>query len=164
MDATRPSITSHAFIYILIQSDRLKLDNATPKTISFSPARARPTSPSLAHAPLPPLPPFNHTLPYTLHTFNPPPLPTMSAPPPSNFTLKRKIAVMGSRSVGKSSLVARYVDGPTQEIDSYHPTIEQVKQKTLEWAGRNWVLDVVDTAGQVSLGKRACKGGRGRSG
>lgn len=58
---------------------------------------------------------------------------------------------MGSRSVGKSSIVARYIVGPNEEIDSYHPTIESVKQKTLEWAGRNWILDVVDTAGQVSF-------------
>lgn len=85
--------------------------------------------------------------------------------------LKRKIAVMGSRSVGqsvpahalerpdadqarltdagKSSLVARYVDGPAQEIDSYHPTIEQIRQKRAAYANRDWDLDVVDTAGQV---------------
>lgn len=74
----------------------------------------------------------------------------------NNFTLKRKIAVMGSRSVGKSSIVARYIVGPNEEIDSYHPTIESVKQKTVEWAGRNWVLDVVDTAGQVSFAVKSC--------
>lgn len=88
----------------------------------------------------------------------------MSTAPPSNFTLRRKIAVMGSRSVGKSSLVARYVDGPTQEIDSYHPTIEQVKQKTLDFAGRSWVVDVVDTAGQVSSFGLRFGTGAGRQG
>ncbi|CDZ98029.1 ras family protein [Phaffia rhodozyma] len=64
--------------------------------------------------------------------------------------LKRKVAVMGSRSVGKSSLVARYVDGPAQEIDSYHPTIEQVKHKKVSFAGRDFDIEVVDTAGQDS--------------
>lgn len=68
----------------------------------------------------------------------------------NNFTLKRKIAVMGSRSVGKSSIVARYVEGAGTPIDSYHPTIEQVKTKEVTYAGRQWIVDVVDTAGQVS--------------
>lgn len=50
---------------------------------------------------------------------------------------------------GKSSLVARYCDGPTQEIEAYHPTIEQTKKKEVEACGRKWDLTLVDTAGQV---------------
>jgi hypothetical protein len=56
----------------------------------------------------------------------------------------------GRGRVGKSSLVARYVDGPAQNIDSYHPTIEQIKHKNVKWSGQEWDLEVVDTAGQVS--------------
>lgn len=64
---------------------------------------------------------------------------------------------------GKSSLVARYVDGPAQNIDSYHPTIEQIKHKNVKWSGQEWDLEVVDTAGQVRslFAALEVEGGRG---
>lgn len=67
---------------------------------------------------------------------------------------KRKIAVLGSRSVGrwdlltagKSSLVVRYVEDAF--VDSYYPTIENVFEKTIRYKGQDFDCDIVDTAGQ----------------
>ncbi|CAH0388161.1 unnamed protein product [Bemisia tabaci] len=59
---------------------------------------------------------------------------------------QRKIAIMGYRSVGKSSLSLRFVDG--QFVDSYDPTIENTFAKTTRVANQEYDLDLVDTAGQ----------------
>ncbi|SHO79307.1 Similar to S.cerevisiae protein RHB1 (Putative Rheb-related GTPase) [Malassezia sympodialis ATCC 42132] len=59
---------------------------------------------------------------------------------------KRKIAVLGSRSVGKSSLVVRFVEDAF--VDSYYPTIENVFEKTVKYKGQEYNCDIVDTAGQ----------------
>uniref|UniRef100_A0A3B3WCZ7 Uncharacterized protein n=1 Tax=Poecilia mexicana TaxID=48701 RepID=A0A3B3WCZ7_9TELE len=58
--------------------------------------------------------------------------------PPSK---SRKIAVLGYRSVGKSSLTIQFVD-------SYDPTIENVFTKTMALNGQQYNLQLVDTAGQ----------------
>nr|ALS05035.1 GTP-binding protein Rheb-like isoform X1 [Centropages dorsispinatus] len=59
---------------------------------------------------------------------------------------QRKIAVMGSRSVGKSSLAIQFVQG--QFVDSYDPTIENTFNKNLKYKGQEYDVLVVDTAGQ----------------
>lgn len=59
---------------------------------------------------------------------------------------KRKIAVLGSRSVGKSSLVVRFVEDAF--VDSYYPTIENVFEKQIRYRGQDYNCDIVDTAGQ----------------
>jgi len=59
---------------------------------------------------------------------------------------QRKIAVMGSRSVGKSSLVIQFVQG--QFVDSYDPTIENTFNKNMKIQGQEYEVLVVDTAGQ----------------
>ncbi|XP_037795764.1 GTP-binding protein Rheb homolog [Penaeus monodon] len=61
--------------------------------------------------------------------------------PPKN----RKVAVMGYRSVGKSSLCIQFVDG--QFVDSYAPTIENTFTKNLRVRGQEYGLELVDTAG-----------------
>jgi len=53
---------------------------------------------------------------------------------------------MGSRSVGKSSLVIQFVQG--QFVDSYDPTIENTFNKTMKVHGQEYEVLVVDTAGQ----------------
>ncbi|KAK4304153.1 hypothetical protein Pmani_015326 [Petrolisthes manimaculis] len=58
----------------------------------------------------------------------------------------RKVAVMGYRSVGKSSLCIQFVDG--QFVDSYNPTIENTFTKKLKVRGQEYGLELVDTAGQ----------------
>ncbi|KAG0714503.1 GTP-binding protein Rheb [Chionoecetes opilio] len=58
----------------------------------------------------------------------------------------RKVAVMGYRSVGKSSLCIQFVDG--QFVDSYDPTIENTFTKKLKVKGQEYGLELVDTAGQ----------------
>ncbi|XP_032831406.1 GTP-binding protein Rheb-like [Petromyzon marinus] len=58
----------------------------------------------------------------------------------------RKIAILGYRSVGKSSLTIQFVEG--QFVDSYDPTIENTFTKTLHINGQEFNLQLVDTAGQ----------------
>ncbi|KAL2114599.1 hypothetical protein VUR80DRAFT_4582 [Thermomyces stellatus] len=59
---------------------------------------------------------------------------------------QRKIAIVGSRSVGKSSLAVQFVDG--HFVDSYYPTIENTFTKTIRYKGQDFTTEIVDTAGQ----------------
>lgn len=61
----------------------------------------------------------------------------------------RKLALLGSRSVGKSSLAVQFVD--EHFVESYYPTIEHTFQKTVELKGQLFNLELFDTAGHVSL-------------
>lgn len=61
-------------------------------------------------------------------------------------TKQRRIAILGFRSVGKSSLTIQFVEG--QFVDSYEPTIENTFNKTLKVRGQEYQLTLVDTAGQ----------------
>ncbi|PGH16907.1 GTP-binding protein rhb1 [Polytolypa hystricis UAMH7299] len=65
----------------------------------------------------------------------------MPAPPK-----QRKIAIVGSRSVGKSSLTVRFVDGVF--VESYYPTIENTFSRTIKYKGQDFATEIVDTAGQ----------------
>lgn len=60
---------------------------------------------------------------------------------------QRKIALLGSRSVGKSSLAVQFVD--EHFVESYYPTIEHTFSKTVELNGRLFNLEILDTAGHV---------------
>jgi Ras family protein len=80
---------------------------------------------------------------------------------------KRKIAVLGSRSVGascytipsckraktfndlsgKSSLVIQFIEN--HFVESYYPTIEATFQKSVNYNGVEYDCDIIDTAGQV---------------
>ena len=59
---------------------------------------------------------------------------------------QRKIALMGSRSVGKSSLAIQFAQG--QFVDSYDPTIENTFNKNMKIQVQDYEVLVVDTAGQ----------------
>ncbi|KAF5284741.1 hypothetical protein FQA39_LY04466 [Lamprigera yunnana] len=59
---------------------------------------------------------------------------------------QRKIAVMGYRSVGKSSLSIQFVEG--QFVDCYDPTIENTFTKSTRVNSQDYDLKLVDTAGQ----------------
>ena len=90
---------------------------------------------------------------------------------------KRKIAVLGSRSVGvynysyssaerpsfslsltspsfvgKSSLVIQFTEN--HFVESYYPTIESVFNKTVNYKGVDYDCDIIDTAGQVRIRPR----------
>ncbi|KAA8572915.1 hypothetical protein EYC84_003467 [Monilinia fructicola] len=65
----------------------------------------------------------------------------MPAPPK-----QRKIAIVGSRSVGKSSLTVQFVDG--HFVESYYPTIENTFSKVIKYKGQEFATEIVDTAGQ----------------
>ncbi|KJA22665.1 hypothetical protein HYPSUDRAFT_40746 [Hypholoma sublateritium FD-334 SS-4] len=59
---------------------------------------------------------------------------------------KRKIAVLGSRSVGKSSLVKQFIEN--HFVDSYYPTIESTFSKMVVYKGVEYDCHIIDTAGQ----------------
>nr|ANM86721.1 putative Rheb small monomeric GTPase RhbA [Cladonia uncialis subsp. uncialis]AUW30985.1 putative Rheb small monomeric GTPase RhbA [Cladonia uncialis subsp. uncialis] len=59
---------------------------------------------------------------------------------------QRKMAVVGSRSVGKSSLTVQFVEG--HFVDSYYPTIENNFGKVIKHRGQDFATEIVDTAGQ----------------
>lgn len=59
---------------------------------------------------------------------------------------QRKIAVMGFRSVGKSSLTIQFIEG--RFVDSYEPTIENTFTKNVKVRGQEYFVKLVDTAGQ----------------
>uniref|UniRef100_A0A8C4YCG4 Uncharacterized protein n=2 Tax=Gopherus TaxID=38771 RepID=A0A8C4YCG4_9SAUR len=63
--------------------------------------------------------------------------------PPSK---SRKIAILGYRSMGKSSLAIQIVEG--QLVDSYDPAIENTSTKLITVNGQEYHLQLVDTAGQ----------------
>ncbi|TPX36870.1 hypothetical protein SeMB42_g07000 [Synchytrium endobioticum] len=58
----------------------------------------------------------------------------------------RKIAVLGSRSVGKSSLILQFVENQFQE--TYYPTIENTFTKIVKLRGQEFACEIIDTAGQ----------------
>ena len=80
---------------------------------------------------------------------------------------QRKIAIVGSRSVGpclppllsrstqrltssttgKSSLAVQFVEN--HFVDSYYPTIENTFSKDIRYKGTDYATEIVDTAGQV---------------
>ncbi|PFH47441.1 hypothetical protein AMATHDRAFT_67744 [Amanita thiersii Skay4041] len=59
---------------------------------------------------------------------------------------KRKIAVLGSRSVGKSSLVNAFIEN--HFVDAYYPTIESTFAKSVTYKGVEYDCHIIDTAGQ----------------
>jgi len=59
---------------------------------------------------------------------------------------QRKIAVVGSRSVGKSSLTVQFVDN--HFVESYYPTIENTFSKIIRYKGQDYATEIIDTAGQ----------------
>lgn len=62
--------------------------------------------------------------------------------------VNRKIALLGDRGVGKTSLAAFFVEGRFSE--RYDPTIEVTYQKKVNFKRMTFLTDIVDTAGMVS--------------
>ncbi|KAL2884732.1 GTP-binding protein rhb1 [Ceratocystis lukuohia] len=58
---------------------------------------------------------------------------------------QRKMALVGSRSVGKSSIAVQFTEG--HFVDSYYPTIENTFIKPLRFKGQEYQAEIVDTAG-----------------
>jgi Ras family protein len=78
----------------------------------------------------------------------PAPLGTSSNTTPSGRPVpprQRKIALLGSRSVGKSSLAVQFCD--EHFVDSYYPTIEEQFSKEFKYKGKEYLLEIQDTAG-----------------
>jgi len=70
--------------------------------------------------------------------------------------IHRKIAVLGYPLVGKTSLTGCYVHGHCP--DTYDITIEDVHKKIVQFKGRKYSVEIVDTAGQqeYSLHPKSC--------
>jgi GTPase SAR1 family protein len=66
----------------------------------------------------------------------------------SGSEIRRRIAVLGSRSVGKSTMIVRFMENVF--VDSYYPTIEATFNKIIKHKGKMYSCDIIDTAGQVS--------------
>ncbi|KAJ7676848.1 P-loop containing nucleoside triphosphate hydrolase protein [Mycena polygramma] len=59
---------------------------------------------------------------------------------------RRKIVILGSRSVGKSSLVKQFIDGTFS--GSYYPNTDSTTTKTIMYNGTEYPCEIIDTAGQ----------------
>ncbi|KAI9340019.1 P-loop containing nucleoside triphosphate hydrolase protein [Zopfochytrium polystomum] len=57
----------------------------------------------------------------------------------------RKIAVLGARAVGKSSLIIQFVE--SQFAETYYPTIENTFTKIIKHRGQEFAAEIIDTAG-----------------
>ncbi|KAI6164839.1 small GTPase superfamily [Pisolithus thermaeus] len=64
----------------------------------------------------------------------------------ASSTKKRKIVVLGSRSVGKSSLVIQFIENHFE--DAYHPTIENTFSKAVVYKGWSTIVTLSTPAGQ----------------
>jgi Ras homolog enriched in brain len=64
------------------------------------------------------------------------------------IVVSRKIAVLGFRAVGKSSLINSFLSGAF--TSDYDPTIESTLHKTIRFRKVHFATDIVDTAGMVS--------------
>jgi len=62
----------------------------------------------------------------------------------------RKVAALGYRGVGKSSLINSFVSGTFSE--GYDPTIESTHHKVIRFRKVHFSTDIVDTAGMVRNG------------
>lgn len=58
----------------------------------------------------------------------------------------RKIAMVGSRSVGKLSMTVRFVED--HFVESYYPTIENQFSKIISYKNQEYAIEILDTAGQ----------------
>ncbi|ORX40006.1 small GTPase superfamily [Kockovaella imperatae] len=65
----------------------------------------------------------------------------------SSGSLKRKVVVMGSPNVGKTSLTQQWIAPPTYN-ESYFPTIEATSHKIINFEGVEYDCEVIDSAGQ----------------
>mmetsp|Transcript_36534 Transcript_36534/g.76692 ORF Transcript_36534/g.76692 Transcript_36534/m.76692 type:complete len:192 (-) Transcript_36534:483-1058(-) len=73
--------------------------------------------------------------------------------------VNRKIAVLGFRAVGKTSLTNAFVSGTFS--DNYDPTIENTHHKTIRFRKVHFATDIIDTAGMdeySSLSRNASVG------
>jgi len=59
---------------------------------------------------------------------------------------QRKIAIVGSRAVGKSSLTVQFVEN--RFVESYYPTIENTFSRTIKYKNQEYTCEIIDTAGQ----------------
>lgn len=59
---------------------------------------------------------------------------------------QRKVAIVGSRSVGKSSLTVQYCEG--HFVESYYPTIENTFSHEIVYKNQSFLTEIIDTAGQ----------------
>ncbi|CAI4057280.1 hypothetical protein N7582_000819 [Saccharomyces uvarum] len=64
----------------------------------------------------------------------------------SKHDFQRKIALLGARNVGKTTLTVRFVE--SRFVESYYPTIENDFTKIISYRNHDCTLEILDTAGQ----------------
>ncbi|CAI4058513.1 hypothetical protein SUVZ_03G0880 [Saccharomyces uvarum] len=64
----------------------------------------------------------------------------------SKYDFQRKIALLGARNVGKTTLTVRFVE--SRFVESYYPTIENYFTKIISYKNHDCTLEILDTAGQ----------------
>lgn len=67
-------------------------------------------------------------------------------PPSATPSRSRKIAIVGSSAVGKSSITVQFVE--KHFVESYYPTIENQFFKPITFKGVEYTTEIIDTAGQ----------------
>eukprot|EP01117_Protostelium_nocturnum_P015936 TRINITY_DN620_c0_g1_i1.p1 TRINITY_DN620_c0_g1~~TRINITY_DN620_c0_g1_i1.p1 ORF type:complete len:197 (-),score=70.27 TRINITY_DN620_c0_g1_i1:200-790(-) len=60
-----------------------------------------------------------------------------------------KIVVLGGGGVGKSAFTIQYIHN--KFVDRYDPTIEDLYRKLVEFDGKQYMVEVLDTAGQETF-------------
>ncbi|PRP81535.1 small G-protein [Planoprotostelium fungivorum] len=63
--------------------------------------------------------------------------------------LEWKIVVLGGGGVGKSAFTIQYIHN--RFVDRYDPTIEDLYRKTVELDGKQYMVEILDTAGQETF-------------
>ncbi|KAI8322484.1 ras-like protein 1 [Martensiomyces pterosporus] len=79
-----------------------------------------------------------------------------------NYSPEYQLVMLGAGSVGKSMLTTRFINGGFN--DDYDPTIEDSYRKVCQVDGREYVLDILDTAGQeeyVAMREQYMRSGHG---
>ncbi|KAF8937631.1 ras-2 [Dissophora ornata] len=71
---------------------------------------------------------------------------TLATQAPAKSPKLRRIALLGSRAVGKSSMTIQFVEDVF--VDSYYPTIENTFTKSISHQGQEYAAEIIDTAGQ----------------
>lgn len=66
--------------------------------------------------------------------------------PPGHDVKQRKIVVLGSARVGKTAVTLQLTE--ERFVPDYYPTVDQTHYKSMKLRGEEYLLDILDTAGQ----------------
>eukprot|EP01084_Bolivina_argentea_P179002 309338_1 len=82
-------------------------------------------------------------------------LPCCKSSTNNDYLKEVRISVHGSGGVGKSALTIQFV--VNEFLEEYDPTIEDYYRKAIEIGTENYLLDILDTAGQEEFAGMQCQ-------